>query len=97
MFGSLLMLERKPRREGGLIFAFAGLYSAGRFFLEFLRGDPRGYYFNHLLSTSQLIGLFIIPLAIFLLFHLFEQHKDLQGSGFRTVRSARVRKVGVRT
>jgi hypothetical protein len=50
-----------------------------------------------LLSTSQLIGLFIIPLAIFLLIHLYEQRRDLQGSGWRTVRGARVRNVGVRT
>jgi len=93
----LMWLRKKRSFFGQVILVYVLFYAVARFFLEFLRGDPRGYHFNHLLSTSQLIGLFIIPLAIFLLFHLFEQHKDLQGSGFRTVRSARVRKVGVRT
>ena len=59
LFGSLLMLERKPRREGGLIFAFAGLYSAGRFFLEFLRGDAnRGFWGPF--STSQWLSLLVL-------------------------------------
>jgi phosphatidylglycerol:prolipoprotein diacylglycerol transferase len=56
LFGSLLMLERVPRRQGTLIFAFAGLYSAGRFLLEFLRGDiNRGFWGPF--STSQWLSL----------------------------------------
>ncbi len=59
LFGSLLMLERKPRREGCLIFAFAGLYSAGRFLLEFLRGDiNRGFWGPF--STSQWLSLLVL-------------------------------------
>jgi len=59
LFGFLLMLERKPRREGGLIVAFAGLYSAGRFFLEFLRGDAnRGFWGPF--STSQWLSLLVL-------------------------------------
>lgn len=93
----LMWLRKKRSFPGQVMLVYVLFYAVARFFLEFLRGDPRGYYFNHLLSTSQLIGLFIVPLAIFLLFHLSEQHGDLQGNSFRTVRSARVRKVGVRT
>lgn len=93
-----LMWLRKTRSfSGQVILVYVLFYAVARFFLEFLRGDPRGYYFNHLLSTSQVIGLFIIPLVIFLLFHLSEQHRDLHRSGWRTFRSARVRKVSVRT
>lgn len=93
-----LMWLRKTRSfYGQVILVYVLFYAVARFFLEFLRGDPRGYYFNHLLSTSQVIGLFIIPLVIFLLFHLSEQHRDLHGSGWRTFPSARVRKVSVRT
>ncbi len=59
LFGSLLMLERKPRRQGCLIFAFAGLYSAGRFLLEFLRGDiNRGFWGPF--STSQWLSLLVL-------------------------------------
>lgn len=93
----LMWLRKKRSFFGQVILVYVLFYAVARFFLEFLRGDPRGYHFSHLLSTSQLIGLFIIPLAIFLLFHLFEQHRDLQGSGLGTVCGARVRKVGIRT
>lgn len=93
----LMWLRKKRSFFGQVILVYVLFYAIARFFLEFLRGDPRGYHFSHLLSTSQLIGLFIIPLAIFLLFHLFEQHRDLQGSGLGTVCGARVRKVGIRT
>lgn len=93
----LMWLRKKRSFFGQVILVYVLFYAVARFFLEFLRGDPRGYHFHHLLSTSQLIGLFIIPLAIFLLFHLFEQHRDLQGSGLGTVCGARVRKVGIRT
>jgi len=59
LFGSLLMLEGKPRRQGCLIFAFAGLYSVGRFLLEFLRGDiNRGFWGP--LSTSQWLSLLVL-------------------------------------
>lgn len=93
----LMWLRKKRSFFGQVILVYVLFYAVARFFLEFLRGDPRGYHFSHLLSTSQLIGLFIIPLAIFLLFHLFEQHRDLQRSGLGTVCGARVRKVGIRT
>lgn len=59
LFASLLVLERKPRRQGALIFAFAGLYSAGRFSLEFLRGDiSRGFWGPF--STSQWLSLLVL-------------------------------------
>jgi phosphatidylglycerol:prolipoprotein diacylglycerol transferase len=93
----LMWLRKKRSFFGQVILVYVLFYAVARFFLEFLRGDPRGYHFNHLLSTSQLIGLFIIPLAIFLLFHLFEQHRDLQGNRLETACGARVRRVGIRT
>ena len=53
--------------------AYMLYYAVVRFFLEFLRGDPRGYYFNDLLSTSQLISLLIFPIAVLLLVRLRKQ------------------------
>ena len=59
LFVSLLLLERKPRRPGSLIFAFAALYSVGRFVLELLRGDmDRGFWGPF--STSQWLSLLVL-------------------------------------
>jgi len=56
---SFLALERRPRRPGRLIFAFAGLYSLGRFLLEYLRGDmDRGFWGPF--STSQWLSLLVL-------------------------------------
>ena len=67
LFGSLLMLERRPRRPGTLIYAFASLYSVGRFLLEFLRGDiDRGFWGPF--STSQWLSL--LALLVFAAFYL---------------------------
>jgi phosphatidylglycerol:prolipoprotein diacylglycerol transferase len=41
--------------------AYVALYSAARFGLEFLRGDPdRGTWFRGALSTSQIISIALI-------------------------------------
>jgi phosphatidylglycerol---prolipoprotein diacylglyceryl transferase len=67
LFGCLLILERRPRRQGCSIFAFAALYSVGRFFLEFLRGDvDRGFWGPF--STSQWLSL--LALLVFGAFYL---------------------------
>jgi phosphatidylglycerol:prolipoprotein diacylglycerol transferase len=46
---------------GQVVLAYVALYSAVRFGLEFLRGDPdRGSWFRGALSTSQLIAIVLI-------------------------------------
>ncbi len=62
----LLWLRKHRLFPGEVMLVYAIYYAVIRFFLEFFRGDPRGYYFHGLLSTSQLIGLLIIPAAAFL-------------------------------
>ena len=69
----LLWLRKRKAFAGEVILVYALYYAVARFFLEFFRGDPRGYYFNRLLSTSQLISLVIIPAAVFLLVRLRKQ------------------------
>lgn len=69
----LLWLRKYRAFPGQVILAYALYYAVARFFLEFFRGDPRGYYFNDLLSTSQLISLLLIPTAILLLLWLRKQ------------------------
>lgn len=50
--------------DGEICALFLMLYSAARFGLEFLRGDPRGFLGP--LSTSQWIGLLVFPAGIWL-------------------------------
>lgn len=68
-----LWLRKRKAFAGEVILVYALYYAVVRFFLEFFRGDPRGYYFHHLLSTSELISLLIIPTAAFLLGRLRKQ------------------------
>ena len=67
-FGSLaiaafLMLYWRPRKrfDGQLMLLFLALYAALRFVIEYFRADDRGALFG--LSTSQLIGVFILGLV----------------------------------
>ena len=71
---------------GEVILVYALYYAVVRFFLEFFRGDPQGYYFNHLLSTSQLISLLIIPAAAFLLGRLRKQAALAKQHQYKTQR-----------
>jgi phosphatidylglycerol---prolipoprotein diacylglyceryl transferase len=66
----LMWLRKTKTFQGEVILIYVLYYAVARFFLEFFRGDPRGYYLNGLLSTSQLIGLLLIPLAVLLLCQL---------------------------
>lgn len=62
IFGLLLLLSRKKRFGGRLIFYYGLMYSVVRFCLEFLRGDViRGIYFG--LSTSQWISIAIFVIC----------------------------------
>jgi phosphatidylglycerol:prolipoprotein diacylglycerol transferase len=54
----LLLYARKERKQGQVGALYLILYSAGRFLIEFLRNDNRGYI--GLLSTSQFISLIVL-------------------------------------
>jgi phosphatidylglycerol:prolipoprotein diacylglycerol transferase len=63
---ALVIVWRRKRKFDGQVFLIYFLaYGVMRFLLEYLRGDvERGMYFGGLLSTSQLISLSLITLAI---------------------------------
>jgi len=64
IFGMLLWRYRHKTFDGQIFLLYMALYGTARFFLEFLRGDEdRGFVFDHLLSTSQLIGLLAVATA----------------------------------
>ena len=63
VFLFLVWLHRRKRFSGQVLLAYAALYGAARFTIEFFRDDPRGDILGlttltHL-STSQLISLFV--------------------------------------
>jgi phosphatidylglycerol:prolipoprotein diacylglycerol transferase len=66
----LLWLRKTKTFQGEVILAYMMYYSVARFFLEFVRDDPRGQYVYGLLSTSQVISLLILLFGLYLLFRL---------------------------
>jgi phosphatidylglycerol:prolipoprotein diacylglycerol transferase len=70
IFLLLLWKEKRKTFDGQIFFLFLLLYSITRFFIEMLRGDPRGFIIQDLISTSQGIGIFLAISAIFMLFFL---------------------------
>jgi phosphatidylglycerol:prolipoprotein diacylglycerol transferase len=75
IFFFLTWMEKRKTFDGQIFWLLLFLYAMTRFLIETLRGDPRGFLFGSLLSTSQGIG---IPLAIFSLFMLFYMKKKYQ-------------------
>jgi phosphatidylglycerol:prolipoprotein diacylglycerol transferase len=72
VFFLLMVLARKTRRPGILLWTFAVFYSAGRFFLEFFRGDlDRGFWGP--LSTSQWLSILLL-LFLLLLYQVPSTH-----------------------
>src|SRR6266550_7508815 len=68
VFFFLLWLHRQKKFSGQVILAYALLYSAIRFVIEFFRDDPRGDILGLTtltgLSTSQIIGLIVGTAAL---------------------------------
>jgi phosphatidylglycerol---prolipoprotein diacylglyceryl transferase len=68
-FCFLVWLARRKRFDGEIILAYAMLYAAARFFLEYFRGDAdRGFVLGGLLSTSQFIAIIVLLVCVPLLF-----------------------------
>lgn len=71
VFFFLLWLHRHRRFSGQVILAYALIYAAVRFVIEFFRDDPRGDILGLTtltgLSTSQLIGIVVGVAALVLL------------------------------
>jgi phosphatidylglycerol:prolipoprotein diacylglycerol transferase len=68
IFAFLLWLAPRKRFHGQVALSYVALYSAARFALEFLRGDPdRGSWLGGVVSTSQFIALVLLFGAALLL------------------------------
>ncbi|MDQ2856681.1 MAG: prolipoprotein diacylglyceryl transferase [Acidobacteriota bacterium] len=94
VFFFLLWLHRHRRFSGQVILAYALLYSAIRFVIEFFRDDPRGDILGLTtltgLSTSQLIGIFVGVAALIVMVKRWrkaEQADEPKGRVASTARS----------
>ncbi len=75
IFLFLLWLAPRKSFHGQVTLAYVALYSAVRFALEFLRGDPdRGAWFGRTFSTSQLIAIVLLLGAALLLPRVRKTH-----------------------
>jgi len=81
VFFFLLWLHRHRRFKGQVILFYALLYSIIRFFIEFLRNDPRGDLFGLTtltgLSTSQIISLVVGTAGLVLLIVRWRKHSGV--------------------
>jgi phosphatidylglycerol:prolipoprotein diacylglycerol transferase len=83
LFLFLNWVDRRKKFEGELFWLFILLYSISRFLIEILRGDPRGFLFGELISTSQGIGIFLAILSLFMLFYLRKGFKEKEDGDIR--------------
>jgi phosphatidylglycerol:prolipoprotein diacylglycerol transferase len=75
LFLSLIWMEKKKSYDGQIFWLFLLLYSILRFFIEFVRDDPRGFLFGTFLSTSQTLGILLAILSLFMLNYLGRRHR----------------------
>jgi len=73
LFLFLSWMEKRKTFDGQIFWLFLSLYSVTRFFIEIFRGDPRGFLFIDLLSTSQAIGILLAIFPLFMLFYMKER------------------------
>jgi phosphatidylglycerol:prolipoprotein diacylglycerol transferase len=67
IFVVVMWIARRKRFHGQVILAYLALYAAGRFALEYFRGDAaRGMVFGGVLSTSQFIAAVMFVSAVLL-------------------------------
>ncbi|MBI4666351.1 MAG: prolipoprotein diacylglyceryl transferase [Nitrospinae bacterium] len=77
VFGILTLIRPYKKFNGQIWWTWVGLYSSGRIVVESFRGDPRGFWFHGLLSTSQILGALGVTLAIAM---YFKKRKDAAGA-----------------
>ena len=72
----LVIVKSNKKFHGQIFFLYLGLYAISKIFLEFFRGDARGFIINNVLSHSQFIAFCLLLTAV--LFYIkFKNHKLL--------------------
>jgi phosphatidylglycerol:prolipoprotein diacylglycerol transferase len=79
IFSLLVFLRKRKTFHGELFWSYTLMYSIFRFFIEFLRGDPRGSVLGGILSTTQAIGIPIAGISVAMLLYLKQRTKSIDG------------------
>ena len=74
MKGFLIIIMNRLRKRGQLLALSFGLYAAGRFLTEFIRGDYINFFMGGL-TISQVFCLVLIPASVGL-FIYFGKHAE---------------------
>ncbi|MBN1573153.1 MAG: prolipoprotein diacylglyceryl transferase [Deltaproteobacteria bacterium] len=69
IFLFLFFRRKRSAFKGELVLLYVILYGSTRSIVEIFRGDPRGFFFDGMISTSQLIGLITVAAAVPLYFY----------------------------
>lgn len=78
-FAVVHVVDKRKKFHGQVMLVFFMLYALLRFFIEFIRGDEdRGVYFGGAVSTSQITGIIIIIVCLFIYYHLNKRLKTSQ-------------------
>jgi len=75
IFLFLNWMQKRKTFDGQIFWLFLFLYSITRFLIEIFRGDPRGFLFGGLLSTSQAVGVLLAIFSLFMLFYMREKYR----------------------
>jgi phosphatidylglycerol:prolipoprotein diacylglycerol transferase len=78
LFLFLIWMDKRKTFNGQIFWLFSLLYSVIRFFIEMLRGDPRGFLFGSLLSISQAIAVFSIIVSLFMMSYLSRREREYE-------------------
>ena len=70
IFFFLSWMQKRKAFDGQIFWLFLFLYSITRFLIEMVRGDPRGFLFGGVLSTSQAVGVGLAIFSFFMLFYM---------------------------
>ncbi len=70
IFLVLINAKKKKKFDGQIIGEYLILYPIFRFTVEIFRGDERGFIFAGLLSTSQVISIFMLIVALIIVINL---------------------------
>ncbi len=74
MYFVLIYIRRHKVFHGQVALFSLIYYSVTRFLIEFLRGDPRGWVIENVLSTSQFISIPVFIASVILYVYLLKKH-----------------------
>ncbi|UCD72255.1 MAG: prolipoprotein diacylglyceryl transferase [Syntrophobacterales bacterium] len=84
IFFVLMAVRRIKHFDGEIFWLYLCIYSFTRFFIEMVRGDDRGMFFSGLFSTSQVVGMGLFLLSLFMVSYLWRRSALSRGKNRST-------------